>query len=187
MISDPVRARHRIRIVRRTGQRIIVDKGNVKMKRSLLLGTVFAGLVLAGAPLANAGSPDGWYGAVDLGYHKSDKVKVDGVTGADLKLEGGIVGFARLGYRVDPNWRVEFEGGYRPDFANNPGFSGHDRTASAMANLIYDFMPESKLQPFIGGGVGAAFWHVKEYDATTLARSKRVTFAWQGLAGVSAY
>ena len=151
-----------------------MDKGTNKMKRSLLLGTVFAGLALAGATIAHAGSPVGWYGALDIGYHKSDEIKVDGITNADLKLKGGIVGFARLGYRIDPNWRVEVEGGYRPDFADNHGLSGHYRTGSAMANLIYDFMPESRLQPFIGGGVGAAFWHVKEYDAIRLERSSVV-------------
>ena len=90
---------------------------------------------------------------------------------------------ARVGYRLSPNLRVEIEGGYRHSglksvFANPntqaadlalcglnsaPGAcdspDGSINAWTGMANLIFDIAPHSRIDPFIGGGVGAL--HVK--------------------------
>ncbi len=85
------------------------------MKITLMAGA--AALVVAFASTgAQAGSPDGWYGAIDAGYHALSN---DGIgetssnlapDGADFNykfsVKGDWVGFARLGYRLNPNWRV---------------------------------------------------------------------------------
>ena len=98
-------------------------------------------------------------------------------------------GFLRLGARVAPNWRVELEGGYRngdiesvrgrgtaqPIGLCTAGIGrttaaptcgapvGELRVGSLMANVIYDFMPDSKLNPFVGLGVGAIEVHNKVF------------------------
>ncbi|EGF90962.1 ompA family protein [Asticcacaulis biprosthecium C19] len=71
---------------------------------------------------ASAEQYPGWYGGVDLGYNsKGDyeavstgKMADGGAYMYDVATDEDWAGFARLGYRYNPNWRVEFEGGYRP-------------------------------------------------------------------------
>ncbi|RZJ04313.1 MAG: porin family protein, partial [Brevundimonas sp.] len=149
------------------------------MKVKLLAGVAMAGLFTAGAASAD---PNGWYGAIDAGYHVQDTAETFGNPGPalDLNTEGDWAGFARLGYRFTPNWRVELEGGYRDnnqfDFIDNPNAGlptgicnvqppvgaclipeGELSAATLMANVIYDFGDESwSLRPFIGLGAGAA-------------------------------
>ena len=88
------------------------------MKVKLLAGVAMAGLFTAG--VANA-EPNGWYGAIDAGYHTIDDLElVSQTTGPqwDFALDNDWAACARLGYRFDQNWRVELEGG-----AWSPAFS----------------------------------------------------------------
>ena len=63
----------------------------------------------------------GWYGAVDLGYHRAEGIDAESSINAPdgrpfqwtFDQEDDWAGFARLGYQFHPNWRVELEGGYR--------------------------------------------------------------------------
>jgi opacity protein-like surface antigen len=82
------------------------------MKVKLLAGVAIAGLFAAG--VANA-EPNGWYGAIDAGYHTIGTIEADGQRGPqfDIETQEDWAAFARLGYRFDQNWRVELEGGYR--------------------------------------------------------------------------
>ena len=77
------------------------------MKVKLLAGVAMAGLFAAGAAAAE---PNGWYGAIDAGWHMPDEVEANGYS---FEQEDSWAAFARLGYRFTPNWRVELEGGYR--------------------------------------------------------------------------
>ncbi|HYD43990.1 MAG TPA: outer membrane beta-barrel protein, partial [Phenylobacterium sp.] len=104
----------------------------------------------------------------------------------DFNQEEDWAGFARLGYQITPHWRVELEGGYRPgdiesvrgDASRNSVLGlctpGVTRTASAatcgspdgeieswtlMGNVIFDILPDSAINPFIGAGLGIN--HVK--------------------------
>jgi len=93
--------------------------------------------------------------------------------------------FARIGYRISPHIRLEVEGGYRhgginsindfktpdtpspggedidfcdsgatgSDNCGNPG--GHVNAWTGMANILFDLLPHSRINPFIGGGAGA--------------------------------
>ncbi len=89
-------------------------------------------------------------------------------------------GFARLGYQYDPNWRLELEAGLRPGdlraasgslsrpvtglctadvlranvFETCGRIGGKLDSFTLMGNVIYDFMPQSAINPFIGAGVG---------------------------------
>jgi OOP family OmpA-OmpF porin len=90
------------------------------MKLKLLAGAALAALAVAGA--ASAEQANGWYGALDLGANtKSDYKASSQYTMVDggpfvynIGTKDNVVGFARLGYRYSPNWRVELEGGVRP-------------------------------------------------------------------------
>ena len=149
------------------------------MKLKLMAGVAMAGLFAAGVAAAE---PNGWYGAIDAGYHTIDDVEfVSNTTGRqfDYQVEDSWAGFARLGYRFTENWRVELEGGYRGNdieaaFSPNAGIpngicnvvpatgacngpDGDITAATLMANVIYDFGDASwDLRPFIGLGAGVA-------------------------------
>lgn len=150
--------------------------------KTLILATSAAGALALSAGAASA-EPNGWYGAVDAGYHQVDDLSVLSQPGHrqfDIETDGSWAGFARLGYRFTPNWRVELEGGYRsaneiasitnPD-GNVPngvcnvtpaagvceGPNGDVKTATAMVNVIYDFgNADWGFRPFVGLGAGVA-------------------------------
>jgi OOP family OmpA-OmpF porin len=91
-------------------------------------------------------------------------------------VNDGWAAFARLGYRFNPNWRVELEGGYRSGRrrhgprrlghpngvcnltpATGPCYSpdGDIESTTLMANVIYDFGWEAwGIRPFVGLGAG---------------------------------
>ncbi|MBW8304453.1 MAG: porin family protein, partial [Brevundimonas sp.] len=139
------------------------------MKVKLLVGVAMAGLFTAGAASAD---PNGWYGAIDAGYHMPD-VQTDRSID-EFEVDDDWAGFARLGYRFTPNWRVELEGGYRPGelgemtASGTPGIcnavpaagpceipEGDITATTLMMNVIYDFgNADSSLRPFIGLGAG---------------------------------
>lgn len=150
-----------------------------------------------------------------------------------IQGEGDFAGFGRLGYRLSPNWRVEVEGGYRKGQINSIRGSsnrsqpyalctaGVTRTTAApscgrpngdlnaytaMGNVIYDFLPNSRLSPFLGAGVGGMNVAVKTlgqfsgkpvggaFAANTAANpayqnlsidDDQWVFAYQGLAGLT--
>lgn len=154
------------------------------MKLKLLAGVAMATAFAASAASAQVG----WYGAVDLGWHWPEEMTVKSaapVAGAplDWNISGkdDWAGFARLGYQLNDNWRVEFELGYRGgDIAAVRANSstaaiqalctpGVTRTAAAptcgapdgdmtawtfMGNVLFDIAPNARVNPFVGVGVG---------------------------------
>ena len=84
--------------------------------KTFLLATGAAAAVVLSAGAASA-EPNGWYGAIDAGYHdKRGAINAESqVTGNNWNfgINDSWAAFARLGYRFNPNWRVELEGGYR--------------------------------------------------------------------------
>ncbi len=146
------------------------------MKLQLFASVAMAGLVAAGAASAE---PNGWYGAIDAGYHiMEDGINAESdLTGNNWNFEvnDGWAAFARLGYRFNPNWRVELEGGYRSgDVGTVRAVSGDNgvcnitpgtgpcyspdgdiTSTTLMANVIYDFGFEYwGVRPFVGLGAG---------------------------------
>ena len=99
------------------------------MKLKLLAGAALAALFAA----TGASAQDtGWYGALDLGWHSPQSIDAKGSnpgvsTVAPLSFpynwsfepSDSWAGFARVGYKVSPHWRVELEGGYRPGDLNS--------------------------------------------------------------------
>ena len=158
------------------------------MKMRLLAGAAFATLFAASGAFAQEALP-GWYVAADVGAHEPETVKVSGLAGANAipgqAFDTDVAAFGRIGYRIDPHWRVEVEGGYRPGEVKGSSESGHFNSASGMVNVLYDILPDSKLQPFVGAGVGANVFRIKESSPTTFITDKSADFAWQGIAGAS--
>ena len=88
------------------------------MKFKLLAGVAMA----AACAASGAAAQEGWYGAVDLGYHfpreydntSSNNAPISGRPYSwEFNQEKDWAGFARLGYQLNPHWRVELEVGYR--------------------------------------------------------------------------
>lgn len=159
------------------------------MKMKLLAGAAIAAIFASTTAFAE--QTTGWYGALDLGVNQKDKWGAKSQNNApdgkpfqyDVSTEDSLVGFARLGYRYSPNWRVEFEAGAREGDVDSAIGGGANekrmvaalctpnviRTAGSrcgspkgtftqtgvMANLIYDIFPDSAFHPFVGVGVGA--------------------------------
>jgi OOP family OmpA-OmpF porin len=90
------------------------------MKLKLLAGAALAGALAAGSASATP-ADSGWYGAIDLGGHfKSPMVSTAqfgelGDSPANLRFNdaANFAGFARVGYKINPHFRVELEAGYR--------------------------------------------------------------------------
>ncbi|MHB8284188.1 MAG: OmpA family protein [Caulobacteraceae bacterium] len=96
------------------------------MKTKLMAGAALAA-ALGAASGAHAQAPiNGWYGAVDGGWHFLDAHGGISTTSSNNAADGSPYGYrfdekkggdwaamARVGYRFNQNWRVELEGGYR--------------------------------------------------------------------------
>src|SRR5689334_18854611 len=100
-------------------RRQIWSEGLKVNRKAILLAGVFGALAFAPAAMAEN---TGWYGAFDLGYHSPDGIETTSTGNAPdgnpynftIQSEDKVLGFARLGYRVNPNWRFELELGARP-------------------------------------------------------------------------
>ncbi len=90
---------------------------------------------------------------------------------------GGKAGYDFIGPRVE----LEVGYGQVPTTANIPGTAiiGKVGQLTAMANILYDFMPASLFTPYIGAGAGVAF-----IDSNTSLGSTQ--FAYQGMLGIAA-
>ena len=186
----------------------------MRMKTLVLASSAAAALALSAG--AASAEPDGWYGAIDAGYQWIEPINIESeANGANFNIDvnDGWAAFARLGYRFNPNWRVELEGGYRSgdigtvravsgtqgvcNFApaTGPCYSpeGDLESATLMANVIYDFGFEYwGVRPFVGLGAG-----VNRVDTNTIGslRANRLAtfaaddtstkFAAQAIAGLA--
>jgi OOP family OmpA-OmpF porin len=167
--------------------------------KSVFLASSAAAAIALSAGAASA-EPDGWYGAIDAGYHTmEDGLGVESQsTGNNFNFEvnDGWAAFARLGYRFNPNWRVEVEGGYRSgDVGKVRAVSGPNgvcnltpatgpctspdgdiESTTLMANVIYDFGYEAwGIRPFVGLGAGVN--HVNTDVIGRLRNNRTVGFA----------
>ena len=187
----------------------------MRMKTVILATSAAAALALSAG--AASAEPNGWYGAIDAGYHHMDRdiVAESATTGNSWKFEvnDGWAAFARLGYRFNPNWRVELEGGYRSGdvgkvraATGNNGVcnitpasgacyspEGDIESTTLLANVIYDFGFEYwGIRPFVG--IGAGVNHVNT-DIVGRHRNNRAVgfaaddsstkFAAQAIAGLA--
>ena len=171
----------------------------------------------------------GWYGAVDAGGHHTNEFRGtfpgSGIGLNPVFDNPDWVAFARIGYRLNGHIRLEAEGGYRHETLKSfngfdPGNdadryylckagstgsgdctnpAGSETAWSAMGNVLFDLLPHSRINPFIGGGAGVI--GVKLHSGGLIVGGPPVTpavtpfvavvdssethFAYQGIAGIS--
>ena len=150
------------------------------MKTKLLAAAALATVFAASGASAQA---IGWYGAVDIGGHFPQDIRANSsatLPGSSStaawkwRPDAGFIGDLRLGYQFTPHWRGEAEVSYRdsklksvggnggvPQGLTNVGGTVNDW--SYMANVIYDFTPGAKINPFLGLGLGATQLNVKSH------------------------
>ncbi|HYC99211.1 MAG TPA: cell envelope biogenesis protein OmpA, partial [Brevundimonas sp.] len=66
----------------------------MRVKTFILASSAAGALALSAG--AAAADPNGWYGAIDVGYHTAE---AETSYGFDLEVDDSWAGFARLGYR----------------------------------------------------------------------------------------
>jgi OOP family OmpA-OmpF porin len=135
----------------------------------------------------------GWYGAIDIGAHRTQPfgAVASAITpdGLNIRSNWDVTGFARLGYRVAHHLRIELEGGYRPSGSLHstndlisgsqggralcggaPGATACDppggslNSYTVMMNALIDLFPTARLDPFIGGGAGVNYLRADNID-----------------------
>ena len=179
--------------------------------KTFILATSAAGALALSAGVANA-EPNGWYGALDAGWHSAE-VDTNRTSINALEVEDNWAGFARLGYRFDQSWRVELEGGHRAgdlgDILNTAGNvsvcnvtpavgacntpDGELNSTSLMVNVLYDFgTADSRLRPFVGLGAGVnrvktefLGTHAANRPVTVGANDTSTDLAAQGIVGLA--
>jgi len=132
-------------------------------------------------PLADSGSADG------LQFH--------------TKLQEGFVADVAAGYDFG-RLRLEAEVAYRRSNVrrtaidlggtNFPGLTGQSTSAGDvsalawMANATVDILPQSRITPYIGVGIGGALLQLENFAAagTSFVNHSDVEVAYQGIAGV---
>jgi opacity protein-like surface antigen len=117
-------------------------------------------------------------------------VKDDFGDEAEISLDVGYGLSAAVGNAYENGARAEVEFGYRTNDIDDISVSGYRSASidgdvsamSLMANGFYDFTPNGKLSPFIGGGVGIAY---VEGDIDYLGSANDYVFAYQASVGVA--
>jgi len=163
------------------------------MRAQLIASTaaacVAAGMLSAGPAKAQ---PDGWdqppsgpYVAADAGYRFENSVGVQNYSPPKISTTGGggsAIFTGRGGYAFNPHLRVEIEGDFRPNYGDHPGATNN---WTLLGNVIYDFVPEARLHPFIGAGVGVNWLRVTQDSGLDHITGHTDRFAWQALGGLS--
>ena len=196
------------------------------MKRFLMATAAILATGAAGSAAAQVLPPSGVYVAGDIGYHTLEGIEASSSAQQGVNwtfdAEDDLAGFLRLGYRISPNFRAELDGGYRkgdiesvrggpaaPVGLCRAGIArtaaspvcqspqGEIKASSLMFNLIYDFLPDSRFQPYVGVGVGRVevqnkvFGQLANVPAGGLQFQNAViddteqAFGYQGLLGVA--
>lgn len=169
---------------------------------ALLVGAAAISLV-SGTAYAQ-GQTEGWYIGGEGGWsHLEDIDVTNGAAATPNKAtlspsEGFAAGVAG-GYEFSSGVRAELEAVYRrQDFDNWNGsltgppsvsskLSGSASSAALMGNVLYDFMKNSPITPYVGGGLGLAAVtmdkvHINSTN-TQVFDDTEVSLAYQGIVG----
>jgi opacity protein-like surface antigen len=180
------------------------------MKFYFLAGTALAVAWAGFSPTARA-QATGWYAIDQDGSAKAQLNPSEKDAAAFSAKPEDWAGFAHVGYHLDPHWRVELQGGYKagaastvaaPDIASlcAAPLAGaicgpRERLLgaySAVANLIFDAMPDNRwVDPFVALGVGASRYDLSDGAAVNPAmrwlqlNSGGGVLAYQALVGLA--
>lgn len=146
-------------------------------------------------------------GATDQGLYFSGKagltmpldssVHFDSGLDAEFEFDPGFSFAAAIGGQINESMRVEPEISYQEndlDKASNGAGSvsinGDASVWAFMTNIYYDFLPEARATPYIGGGIGFAKVEVSDITSPAapgyyLEGDKDSVFCYQASAGVA--
>ncbi|MSP82155.1 MAG: OmpA family protein [Alphaproteobacteria bacterium] len=156
------------------------------LRRGLALAVLLA--TLAGTAAAQ---DRGFYVGLGAGLNLPADIAIDGgaiATDADAGYGGGAVG--ALGFAYGNGFRTELEVGYRTnsvdDLSGVAGGSGDVDAMTIMVNAYYGLENESRLTPYVGGGVG---WLNLDFSGVTPVGGLTLSdngdeIGYQGIAGV---
>lgn len=175
----------------------------MRLARLALMGAAAA--LMSGAAFAQDESANRLYGRLIAGVSLPDEVDQDLaynpailflVTPPSLQTVDAGTGYAvggALGFRYDNGFRTELEYRYQSSDLDEVRFNAPtaptvapDASLAAhflMTNVIYEFRNSSRLTPYIGGGVGAAW--VTSWTGPGDATGRDLTYAYQGRAGLA--
>jgi OmpA-OmpF porin, OOP family len=155
----------------------------------LLASTLLIAPAVAFADDVAVGARNGWYASLGAGLNVERNSTIQG-GGFNSRAEfnNGFVGNGAVGYSFG-SIRVEGEIPYRRNGVDKltPSATGggHVSSVAGMANAYYDFLPNSRFDPYVGAGIGVArvnFDSINGGGATQIDDSD-VVFAYQGIAG----
>lgn len=162
--------------------------------KSLKLYLLASALVIP-ASLAHAQATQGVYIGAGLGVNLGTSAH----QGVRLETDPGFLGLMSVGYGFSNGIRTELEGGYRNNKfenmkignMNSNSARGNFQTFSLMGNAYYDFNNSSRWTPYVGAGLGYAWFNDNnlraDFGPTSLNLRERNdgSFAYQAMAGVS--
>ena len=140
-------------------------------------------MVLLASPFAAQAQPfQGLYIGAGAGVYWPESINVQtavlGSSRTQLDPSVGFAGLASVGYALGNGFRFELEGNYRTaDISRGTGpglstFSGTAQTYGALANVLFDMDVHLPwLYPYVGGGVGYGWTHLRNLAVTPLAGS----------------
>ena len=162
------------------------------MRNPLIATALAAGLFIGLAGAASAAEQTGPYIGLGVGPNCLNDASTTGPTGTkSAEFDTGIAGVATLGYKLDKNWRTEFELGYRRNevssVSGGGGGDGDVHSESYMGNVLYDIDTGSKWTPYVGIGAGAVHYRPAglQLTPTTTTNDGDTVFGYQGILGVA--
>ena len=156
--------------------------------KKLLVGTVAVSALLAGATAANA-APErhGWYTNFEAGWVHVNDTGLPGVPGFQaIEYSSGWGALVGFGHSFDNNLRLEVEGGYRNNDANEnnnvPAIDGELTEYTVMLNMVYDAPIASRWLLNLGAGAGI---DIARYDDNLAREDTDTQMAIQGIVGLT--
>jgi opacity protein-like surface antigen len=158
------------------------------MRRIAPAMAVAALCLMAGAADALA---QAYYLGIRGGYdypHES-QIQANGVSGLDATFDPDGAAAAAFGFEWIDGWRYEGELSWRRDafdsVDNVPVNNGRAEIYAAMVNVYYGFRRDAIVNPYLGGGIGAARLSVGDLAVgAATVDDFGVAMAWQGIVGV---
>lgn len=143
------------------------------IKKILLptLAIVACSAVSVSANALNMSNLKGWYTGGHLGFNVPSNDDNTVKTGFNI---GG-----QVGYDFNP---IRVEGAYTYYRNNAKDGDGHLNLHTWMANAYYDFMPNSAFDPYVGAGIGWAYFNERSGDGVSDSTNR---FAYQGIVGLA--
>ena len=132
-----------------------------------------------------------YYFGVRGGYnhpHESE-MRANGATGLDAALDSSGAAAAAFGFEWIDGWRFEGELSWRrsdyDSIEDVPAGGGRAEIYAAMLNVYYGFRKDATVNPYLGGGIGAARLSVSDLAVGPAAVDDfGGSMAWQGVAGI---